>query len=83
MASNNKLAIYISKTHYMGFYRARLRPTKEVMIKQNCTKKSTKFLEIIIDDELKWTAHINYIKTKFINPLVYFSRSDIILINIH
>ena len=48
----------------MVFHRARLKPTKDVMIRQNkiAITKSTKFLGIIIDDKLKWTEHINYVK---------------------
>ena len=59
----NKLTIYINKTHYMVFHQARLKPTKDVMIRQNkiAFTKITKFLGIIIDDKLKWTEHINYV----------------------
>ena len=62
----NTLTININKTHYMVFHRARLKPTKDVMIRQNkiAFTKSTKFLGIIIDDKLKWTEHINYVKNK-------------------
>ena len=62
----NKLTINMNKTHYMVFHRARLKPTKDVMISQNkiAITKSTKFLGIIIDDKLKWTEHINYVKNK-------------------
>ena len=60
----NKLTININKTHYMVFHRARLKPTKDFMIRQNkiAFTKSTKFLGIIIDDKLKWTEHKNYVK---------------------
>ena len=59
----NKLTININKTHYMVFHRAQLKPTKDVMIRQNkiAFTKSTKFLGIISDDKLKWTEHINYV----------------------
>ena len=47
----------------MVFHRARLKPTKDVIIRQNkiAFTKSTKILGIIIDDKLKWTEHINYV----------------------
>ena len=39
-----------------------------VIVQSNCKTifrvKSTKFLGVIIDDKLKWTAHIQYIKNK-------------------
>ena len=64
-----KLTININKTHYMVFHRARLKPTKDVMIRQNkiAFTKSTKFIGIIIDDKLKWTEHINYVKNNKIS----------------
>ena len=69
----------------MVFYQARLKPIKDIMIRQNkiAFTKSTKFLGIIIDDKLKWTEHINYVKIKFLNRQVYLSKSEIILIKIH
>ena len=60
----------------MVFHRARLKPTNDVMIRQNkiAFTKSTKFLGIIIDDKLKWTEHINYVYIyKILNRQVYFS----------
>ena len=64
----NKLTININKTHYMIFHRARLKPTIDVLIRQDkisLTKStSTKFLGIIIDNKLKWTEHITYVKNK-------------------
>ena len=69
----NKLTININKTHYIVFHRARLKSTKDVMIKQNkiAFTKSTKFLGIIIDDKLKWTEHINYVKKITLKQLYY------------
>ena len=31
--------------------------------------KNTKFLGVIIDNKLRWSDHINYIKTKLLNLL--------------
>ena len=76
----NKLTININKTHYMVFHRARLKPTKDVMIRQN---KKHQISWNNIDDKIKWTEHINYVKIKFLNRQVYFSKSEIILIKIH
>ena len=63
----NKLALNIWKTHYMLFHRVRLKKkqiniyfTGETIIRVSCTK----FLGVIIDDKLKWTAHNQYIKNK-------------------
>ena len=49
--------------------------TRKISIRNIVTDevKSTKFLGIIIDDKLKWTEHIQYIKniiSKFIGILI-------------
>ena len=64
----NKLTLNIRKTHYILFHRVRLKKEQldiyfrgEIIFMVN----STKFLEDHdIDDKLKWTAHIQYIKNK-------------------
>ena len=59
----NKLTLNIRKTHYMLFHRVRLKRIYfrgETIFRVN----STTFLGVIIDDKLKWTAHIQYIKNK-------------------
>ena len=50
------------KTHYMILHRARLKPTMDVLIRQDkiALAKNSIFLGIIIDDELKWTNHRLY-----------------------
>ena len=47
----------------MIFHRARLKPTIDVLIRQDkiSLTKSTKFLGIIIDNKLNWTEHITYV----------------------
>ena len=64
----NGLVINQEKTHYMhGFYRARIKTnSNEIRIRDNTIPRvsSTKFLGLIIDDQLKWLGHIQYIKNK-------------------
>ena len=50
----------------MIFHRARLKPTINVFIRQDkiSLTRSIQFLGIIIDDKLKWTEHIAYVKNK-------------------
>ena len=63
----NKLTLNTDKTHYMVFHRARIKSkTEKISIRNNAKDKvkSTKFLGVIIDDKLKWTEHIQYIKNK-------------------
>ena len=63
----NKLTLNIRKTHYMLSHRVRLkREHLNIYIRGETIFKvnSTKFLRVIIDDKLKWTAHIQYIKNK-------------------
>ena len=61
----NKLTINIKKTHYMMFHRTRIK-NKLCNITICGTNvsytKNTKFLGVIIDNKLRWSDHINYIK---------------------
>ena len=59
----NKLTINVSKSHYMIFHRRRRKidinnPSLNNTVLQRVNY--TKFLDVIIDDGLKWTNHITY-----------------------
>ena len=63
----NKLTINVSKSHYMIFHRRRRKidinnPSLNNTVLQRVNY--TKFLGVIIDDDLKWTNHIAYVKNK-------------------
>ena len=61
----NKLSINVSKSHYMVFHRSRRKINKGNILLDTSILSHvtfTKFLGIIIDDKLKWTHHIAYIK---------------------
>ena len=63
----NGLVINTDKTHYMVFHRAKFKSTnKDIYIRDINIKRvtSVKFLGLIIDDQLKWLEHIQYIKNK-------------------
>ena len=64
----NKLSLNVDKTNYMFFSLSnqKLRYSSNVMINNvNVTKVShIKFLGIIIDSQLKWTNHVQYIRSK-------------------
>ena len=63
----NGLVINLQKTHYMMFHRARIKTnSSKINIRDNEISRvfSTIFLGIIIDDQLKWLEHIQYIKNK-------------------
>ena len=62
----NKLTLNTDKTHYMVFHSARIKSKIDFFINNNeiAEVKSTKFLAIIIDDKLKWSEHIQYIKNE-------------------
>ena len=63
----NKLSINVSKSHYMIFHRS-IRKINRRNILLDTTILSqvtfTKFLRVILDDKLKWTHPISYIKNK-------------------
>ena len=63
----NGLVINLEKTHYMVFHRARIKiKSSEISIRDNKISRvfNTKFFTIIIDDQLKWLEHIQYILKK-------------------
>ena len=63
----NKLSINVSKSHYMVFHRSRRKINKgNILLGTTILSQVTftKFLGVILDDKLKWTHHISYIKTK-------------------
>ena len=58
----------LEKTHYMVFHRARIKTkSNEISIRDNKISRvfSTIFLGIIIDDQLKWLEHIQYINKMY------------------
>ena len=65
----NKLTINMSKSHYMVFNRSRRKINKGNILLDTTILSQvtfTKFLGVILDDKLKWTHHISYIKIKFL-----------------
>ena len=61
----NKLSINVSKSHYMVFHRSRRKINKGNILLDTTILSQvtiTKFLGVILDDKLKWTHHISYIK---------------------
>ena len=64
----NGLTINLKKTHYMVFHRARIK-AKDLNVDMQVNNidcvTTTKYLEVIIDNKLKWTNHILYIKIKY------------------
>ena len=63
----NGLVINTDKTHYMVFHRAKFKSTnKDIYIRDIKIKRvtSVKFSGLIIDYQLKWIEHIQYIKNK-------------------
>ena len=65
--SANKLSINVAKSHFMIFHRSKIKVTHPEIILCNAPLIQvhyTKFLGVIIDDELNWRRHIAYIKNK-------------------
>ena len=64
----NKLSLNVNKTHYMIFSptRKKIHVSINLTIDNNAIEKvkQTKFLGVILDDELTWKPHINYVKGK-------------------
>ena len=63
----NKLSIKVSKSHNMVFHWSRWKINKGNILLDTTILSQvtfTKFLGVILDDKLKWTHHISYIKNK-------------------
>ena len=63
----NKLTLNLDKSHYMVFYRGKRKIDLDSPSLNHISLKKvkfTKFLGVIIDDQLKWTNHILYIQNK-------------------
>ena len=63
----NKLSINVSKSHYMVFHRSRRKINKGNILLDTTILSQvtfTKFLGIILDDKLKWSHYISYIRNK-------------------
>ena len=77
----NKLTINTKKTHYMMFHRTRIKHNTniKILINNNIMDhiNNTKFLGVIIDSKLNWTAHILYIKKQNFK-IYWYSTQDMI-----
>ena len=64
----NKLSLNITKTNFMLFKSSSKKITKQINIKIKdhyiIQVKSTKFLGTIVDNQLKWKEHINFVANK-------------------
>ena len=88
--ATNKLIINLSKTHLMLFTNLARPDSISIKVKGYTLKevKETKFLGIILDHELKWKPHIDYISTKIsksvsIFKMLKFTFPSTILKNIY
>ena len=73
----NKLSINVSKSHYMVFHRSRRKINKGNIILYTTIISQvtfTKFLGVILDDKLKWTHHISYIKNNNLYRYGYYTK---------
>ena len=70
----NGLTINVKKTHFMVFHRARIK-AKDLYVEMQGNNigcvTATKYLGVIIENKLKWTSHILYIKIKYQKPLAF------------
>ena len=64
----NKLALNETKTNYVIFHLSHKKPPENFSITLNGIElnrvKNTKFLGVIISENLKWNDHINYVSSK-------------------
>ena len=70
----NKLTLNVDKTFYIIFHKTRIKTDElSLTIGQGTLKEISqhKYLGLIIDNKLNWSAHISNVKNKFLNVLEY------------
>ena len=67
----NKLSLNISKTHFMHFNHGKLKPIEQLKFGNNYINytDNIKFLGIIIDENLIWNKHCDYVHKKLASGL--------------
>ena len=79
----NKLSLNIEKTQYMLFSskKSKYDNSRSLKINNNHITRvsSIKFLGVILDEQLKWKEHINYIKSKISKCLGIFTKAKKVL----
>ena len=82
----NKLSLNVSKTKYMIFrpHKMAFNPALCILniggekierIGRDCNTKFFKFVGILLDDELKWDKHINYVENKIASSIYALSQT--------
>ena len=77
--NSNKLIINLKKPHDMVFHRSIIKTNSinQVILKKPLEiTRSTEFLGVIIDNKLKWTDHITYIKSKSQRQLELYKEPE-------
>ena len=80
----NKLTLNTTKSHYLIFSRQKIIPLDILPIKINETildlKQSTNYLGLIIQNNLKWDQHIDYLTSKLhkYNSIIYLTRNSLL-----
>ena len=77
----NKLSINVSKTNYMIFSNFNINHDIQLFIGRNLISRvsETKFLGVIIDDNLNWHSHINEVCRKLYNGYFIVKRASHVL----
>ena len=81
----NRLTLDVSKTHYMIFHRYRIKTVDhDLILNGNVVKRATatKFLGIIVDDQLSGGNMLIILKLEFLNPSKLFIKLEIMLTDI-
>lgn len=75
----NRLSLNIKKTHYMLFSQNKKFKTTDLNLKIEGNKiervHSTKFLGVMIDDQMTWKAHINHLTSKLSKSIGILARA--------
>ena len=79
----NKLSVNIDKTNYIIFQPTQKKSTYEILLLHDdrliTQKKQIKFLGVLLDENLSWKPHINYVCKKFSKSIgvIYRARFNL------
>ena len=76
----NKLSLNVEKTHYIIFFTKNkyIKTDENIFINNQLIKRvhSSKFLGVIVDSNIGWNDHLNYIRSKIWNwNIKYFYKN--------
>ena len=86
-SKSNRLALNNDKTNFVIFHSSTHKLTEHIVLKIGKKKikheNHVRFLGVLLDSNLSWRTHLNELSKNYLGQLVYFIKSDTMLVWIH